>query len=200
MPCSISRASRPARPRRISRPIDLCRFTAELASTFRSAIDRAGLSLRIDCPPLPAPAYVDRDMWEKVVLNLLSNALKFTFDGEIAIKIRPTADGKAVEVCGARHRHRHPGGRAAAPVRALPSRRGRARPKHRGQRHRPGAGAGAGPAAWRRRSPSTSEVGSGSTFTVRLPFGTDASARRPRQAEPRAAHRPACGRRPMCRR
>ena len=45
---------------------------------FRSACERAGLELRVDCPPLHEPVYVDRDMWEKIVLNLLSNAFKFT--------------------------------------------------------------------------------------------------------------------------
>ena len=49
----------------------------------------------------------------------------------------------------ARYRHRHTGRRAAAPVRALPSRRGHARPEHRRQRHRPGVGAGAGPPSGR---------------------------------------------------
>ena len=29
------------------------------------------------------PVFVDREMWEKIVLNLLSNAFKFTFEGEI---------------------------------------------------------------------------------------------------------------------
>lgn len=57
---------------------DLAAVTADLASTFRSAIERAGLRLVIDTPPLPAPVFVDRDMWEKIVLNLLSNAFKFT--------------------------------------------------------------------------------------------------------------------------
>jgi signal transduction histidine kinase len=66
---------------------DLAAYTAELASSFRSATERAGLSLVVDCPPLPQPVYVDREMWEKIVLNLLSNAFKFTFDGEIAIKL-----------------------------------------------------------------------------------------------------------------
>ena len=69
-------------------PTDLAVFTAELASTFRSAIERAGMRLIVDCPPLAAPAYVDRDMWEKIVLNLMSNAFKFTLAGEIAVALR----------------------------------------------------------------------------------------------------------------
>jgi signal transduction histidine kinase len=69
-------------------PTDLAAFTAELASVFRSAAERAGLRLTVDCPPLGEPAYVDRELWEKVVLNLLSNAFKFTFEGGIEIRLR----------------------------------------------------------------------------------------------------------------
>ena len=71
----------------IYEPTDLATFTAELASVFRSAIERAGLRLVVDCPPLSELIYVDREMWEKIVLNLLSNAFKFTFTGEITISL-----------------------------------------------------------------------------------------------------------------
>ncbi len=64
---------------------DLAAFTAELAGVFRSATERAGLRLIVDCQTTNDVAYVDRDMWEKVVLNLVSNAFKFTFEGEIAV-------------------------------------------------------------------------------------------------------------------
>jgi signal transduction histidine kinase len=77
-------------------PIDLATLTADLASVFRSAIEKAGLQLVVDCPPLIEPVYVDRDMWEKIVLNLLSNAFKFTFEGEISVSLHPVAD--AVEL------------------------------------------------------------------------------------------------------
>jgi len=66
---------------------DLAGFTSELASVFRSATDKAGLRLTVDCSDLGEPVYVDRDMWEKVVLNLISNAFKFTFEGEIAVSV-----------------------------------------------------------------------------------------------------------------
>jgi PAS domain S-box-containing protein len=69
-------------------PTDLAALTAELASNFRSACERAGLTLTVDCATLPAPVYVDRDMWEKIVLNLLSNAFKFTLAGGIAVTLR----------------------------------------------------------------------------------------------------------------
>ncbi|MGF2040604.1 MAG: GAF domain-containing sensor histidine kinase [Nostoc sp. CmiVER01] len=69
-------------------PVDLAVFTTELASVFRSTIERAGLRLIVDCPPLPEAVYVDREMWEKIVLNLLSNAFKFTFIGQISVTLR----------------------------------------------------------------------------------------------------------------
>jgi PAS domain S-box-containing protein len=73
-------------------PTDLATLTTELASVFRSAIEKAGLELIVTCEPLPALVYVDRDMWEKIVLNLLSNAFKFTFEGRISVDLRSSGD------------------------------------------------------------------------------------------------------------
>ena len=73
--------------------IDLAEFTADVASTFRSAFARAGLEFVVDCPTLSQPVFVDREMWEKIVLNLLSNALKFTLQGSVHLSLleRPGA-------------------------------------------------------------------------------------------------------------
>ena len=76
----------------IVEPTDLAALTADLASVFRSAAERAGLHLEVSCPPLAGLVDVDREMWEKVVLNLLSNALKFTFDGTIRVALRDAGD------------------------------------------------------------------------------------------------------------
>jgi signal transduction histidine kinase/DNA-binding response OmpR family regulator len=77
-----------ARFQAVYEPVDLSAFTAELASVFRSAVERAGLRLDINCPPMTELAYVDREMWEKIVLNLVSNAFKFTFKGLIEVRLR----------------------------------------------------------------------------------------------------------------
>ncbi|HXC35447.1 MAG TPA: response regulator, partial [Candidatus Acidoferrales bacterium] len=78
-------------------PTDLAGYTLELASLFRSAVEKAGLRLVLDCPPLAGPLFVDHEMWEKIVLNLLSNAFKFTFEGEIKVKL--SWHGDYAELC-----------------------------------------------------------------------------------------------------
>ncbi len=78
--------------------LDLGTVTAEIASVFRSTIEGAGLTFLVDSPPLDDPIAVDREMWEKVVLNLLSNAFKFTLDGSIAIRLRREGGRALLEV------------------------------------------------------------------------------------------------------
>ena len=53
-------------------PTDLASFSTEIASSFRSAVEKAGMTLTLHCQPLPEPVFIDRDMLEKVLLNLLS--------------------------------------------------------------------------------------------------------------------------------
>jgi PAS domain S-box-containing protein len=71
-------------------PVDLSALTAQLASVFRSAVERAGMYLEVSCDPILEPVYIDRDMWEKIIFNLLSNAFKFTFSGGIKVELRGT--------------------------------------------------------------------------------------------------------------
>jgi signal transduction histidine kinase/ActR/RegA family two-component response regulator len=67
------------------RPTDVAALTTDIVSAFRSATDRAGLFLNVDCVAPNEAVYIDHDMWEKIVLNLMSNAFKFTFTGGISI-------------------------------------------------------------------------------------------------------------------
>lgn len=73
-------------------PTDLATLTGGLAGAFQSLFDDVGIKLVIDCSPLPEPVYVDRAHWEKVVMNLVSNAFKFTFEGEIGVRLRWLGD------------------------------------------------------------------------------------------------------------
>jgi signal transduction histidine kinase/DNA-binding response OmpR family regulator len=80
------------------RPVDLGPLTADLVSSFRAATDRAGLDLLVDAPSLKASVYVDRDMWETIVLNLISNAFKFTLSGRIHVRLAEAPDKVRLDV------------------------------------------------------------------------------------------------------
>ena len=151
-------------------PVDLAAFTADLASVFRSAMDRAGLAFQVDCAGLPAAVYIDREMWEKVVLNLLSNALKFTFDGLIGVSLRAEGSHAVLRVSDTGS------GIAAAEMPRLFER------FHRipTARSRSNEGSGIGLALVRElvglhggTITAQSTQGAGTTFTVRLPFGRE---------------------------
>lgn len=75
------------RVRATYQPTDLSAFTRELASSFHSIMEKAQLTFQVQTHTLPEPVYVDPEMWERIVLNLLSNAFKFTFQGEVAVEL-----------------------------------------------------------------------------------------------------------------
>ncbi|MEV0395650.1 SpoIIE family protein phosphatase [Polymorphospora rubra] len=150
-------------------PTDLSDYTARLAGNFRSAAERAGLRLDVDCPPLPAPVHLDREMWEKIVLNLLSNALKFTFAGRITVRTFAAGQTAVLEVSDTG---------VGIPERDLPLVFERFQ-RVVGRRGRSHEGTGIGLALVREltelhggRVAVDSRPDVGSTFTVTLPFGT----------------------------
>ncbi|MES2826655.1 MAG: ATP-binding protein [Bacteroidota bacterium] len=69
------------------RPVDIAELTEDLASSFRSIIEKAGMELEVDCRQLSGRYYLDQQMWEKIVLNLLSNAFKYTLEGKISVSL-----------------------------------------------------------------------------------------------------------------
>jgi PAS domain S-box-containing protein len=79
-------------------PLDLAALTGELASVFESAMAKGGLAYHVEIDDLGAPVYVDRDMWEKIVFNLLSNAFKFTLAGSVTLRLRRHAEGVRLSV------------------------------------------------------------------------------------------------------
>ncbi|GAA3962478.1 response regulator [Allohahella marinimesophila] len=150
-------------------PTDIAAITSDLASNFRSATERAQLELIADCKPLREPIYMDRDMWEKVVLNLLSNALKFTFEGQICVRVDELEGAARLTISDTG---------TGIPARELPRMFERF---HRiaGARGRSFEGSGIGLALVQELvhlhggdiSVASTE-GSGTTFTVSLPFGS----------------------------
>ena len=78
--------------------VDIVELTRDLVSTFRSAIERSGMNLEITAGDVYSPVYVDTDMWEKIILNLVSNAFKYSSEGKISVHIAETENKLRVDV------------------------------------------------------------------------------------------------------
>ena len=150
-------------------PLELGVVTADLASAFRSVVERAGLTLSVQCDDAPrGRTFVDREMWEKIVLNLISNAFKHTFEGGISVRLRADAKGMLLSVTDTG---------VGIPEEQLDKVFDRFHrvPTTQSRTHE---GSGIGLALVRElvhlhggRIEVTSTVGMGSTFEVRIPYG-----------------------------
>jgi signal transduction histidine kinase/DNA-binding NarL/FixJ family response regulator len=157
-------------------PTDLATVTADVASMFRAAIERAGMRLVVDIPPLSRPIEADTEMWVRILANLLANAVKFTLAGSISVRLREIEDDVVLTVADT--------GIGISPdeltrifdrFHMVPGVVGRSRE---------GAGIGLSlvadlVAAHRGSVTVQSTVGAGSAFTVRLPMGAAAVDARP---------------------
>ncbi|MGY1590560.1 ATP-binding protein [Geodermatophilus sp. SYSU D00708] len=152
---------------------DVAAYTAELAGVLRAAAERAGLRLTVDCPPLGRPAHVDPRMWERIVVNLVANAVKYTFVGGIDVSLRADGDRLVLRVADTG---------VGIPAEELPHLFERF---HRvsGSAARSREGTGLGLALVRElvdlhggEVTVASEPGIGSTFTVTVPFGSPDAA------------------------
>ena len=150
-------------------PVDLAAYTRELACMFESATERAGLELTVDCEELAEPVLVDQDHWAKIVLNLVSNALKFTFEGGITVRVGQDGGAAVLQVVDTG---------TGIPADELPHLFERFHRVH-GTRSRTFEGSGIGLALVAELAQLhggtvtvESTPGKGSTFSVRVPFGT----------------------------
>jgi signal transduction histidine kinase/FixJ family two-component response regulator len=64
---------------------DVGELTWQVASSFIDLCARGGLELELDCHQ--ALADIDPDMWETIMLNLMSNAVKYTLSGSITVTV-----------------------------------------------------------------------------------------------------------------
>lgn len=66
---------------------DMNRFVEDTANRFHSMAQERGIELRLDLSPAVGEAdlYIDRQRFDKLLYNLLSNALKFTKQGYVEV-------------------------------------------------------------------------------------------------------------------
>jgi signal transduction histidine kinase len=154
-------------------PTDVVQLTRQLAGMFRSLIESAGLEFDVDLHPLPQQPFLDRDMWEKIVCNLLSNAYKYTIRGSIHMSLCISGSGSDASFdlivsdtgCGIAQEHLS---KLFQRFYRVPGSRGRS-----------AEGSGIGLALTAElvkmhggHMQVTSQVERGSTFTVTIPFGS----------------------------
>ncbi|WP_460994715.1 ATP-binding response regulator [Spirosoma harenae] len=149
-------------------PTDLVSLTTDLASSFRSLIERAGLAFTVTCQALSTAVFVDTEMWEKIVLNLLSNAFKYTLNGSIQVDLQADEKDAVLRVSDTG---------IGIPERELPHMFERFhRVENAGGRTYEGSGIGLSLVAELVRLHGgtitvSSVEGKGSTFEVRIPLG-----------------------------
>jgi signal transduction histidine kinase len=77
------------------RCVNLGKITRDIAGLFSKTAQAANLEFRLKCDVTPHDVYLDREMWEKMLFNLVGNACDYTKQGSITVSVSYT-DTQAV--------------------------------------------------------------------------------------------------------
>ncbi len=73
----------------------------QVERTFRHVAESRGLGFGVELAPgLPSSLYTDSQRLQQVMMNLLSNAFKFTDKGQVSVRIEPVESGWSVDHAG----------------------------------------------------------------------------------------------------
>ena len=67
--------------------IDLDEVARDIVTTFQEVTERKGLQLRYVCESVPRIVYLDGEKLERILTNLIRNAIKFTESGSITVRV-----------------------------------------------------------------------------------------------------------------
>jgi PAS domain S-box-containing protein len=115
--------------------VDVRKLATGLADTVRPMAEDVGLTLDLDLDRAPAFVHTDRSKLEQILLNFLSNSVKYTETGSIALIVEKRGDGSAAFAV------RDTGIGIAAEDQERIFEEFRQLPAHRGAKH-PGSGLG----------------------------------------------------------
>jgi signal transduction histidine kinase len=156
--------------------VDLAQLLGDVYETAQILGEEAGVEVTLDLPGAPVPVEADRGRLQQLVMNLITNAVKYTPAGGkvwIALTGTPTAGTISVRDTGI--------GIAPGDVGRVFDRFWRADPARSRTGERPGIGLGLAISKWIAEAHGgsigvTSRPGRGSTFTVTLPRPAQAPA------------------------
>lgn len=74
-------------------PVDLGKLTRETLDGLQSQVQGRPVELMAELPPNLKPFETDAAKFRQIALNLVSNALKFTAQGRVAVRVEAGADG-----------------------------------------------------------------------------------------------------------
>ena len=65
------------------RPVNLPELTKQVVGQFQSKLEQEQITLDIDFNEIDEYLYIDVEAWERIVINLMNNAIKFSPEGGI---------------------------------------------------------------------------------------------------------------------
>jgi response regulator RpfG family c-di-GMP phosphodiesterase/signal transduction histidine kinase len=78
--------------------LDIGEFARDIATNFREVAERKGLKLRFVVQEEATPVYLDEEKLERILTNLLRNAIKFTESGSITVRVGSNIGIRWIEV------------------------------------------------------------------------------------------------------